>query len=107
MLITRLFNNQRRCNPHDDIKILLMQECLNEGFHSLHKILLEPQSGRRIRQGRWRIWERCKLNKTLPRQRKEKELLRRPGNRWEDKIKRALKEGKGTGKADWLRYEGI
>jgi hypothetical protein len=47
------------------------------------------------------------MNKTLPRQRNGKELLRRPEDRWEDKTKRVLTEGKGTGKADWLRYEGI
>jgi len=47
------------------------------------------------------------VNKTLPRQRNGTELLRRPRNRWEDKIKQVLKEGKGTGTVDWLRYEGI
>ena len=42
------------------------------------------------------------MNKTLSRQRNGKELLRRPENRWEGKIKKVLEEGRGTGKANWL-----
>lgn len=35
MLFTRLFTNHRCCTPRDNVKILLMQQCLNEEFHNL------------------------------------------------------------------------